>query len=64
MSADLNARIWHDTKTAGEYTGYSPTTILRALEAGELVGSQPRGRGARWRIHRDALDAWLRGESR
>lgn len=62
MSAvlDLNARIWHDTKSAGAYTGYSPTTILRALEAGELLGSQ-RVPGGRWRIHRDALDGWMGG---
>lgn len=61
MSVDLNARIWHDTKSAAEYTGYSPTTILRALESGDLVGHQPRGRRSRWRIHRDDLDVWLRG---
>lgn len=60
---DLNERIWHTTKTAAEYTGYATSTVLRALESGELVGSQPRGRRSRWRIHRDALDAWMRGEA-
>lgn len=62
MSTDLHARIWHDTRSAAEYTGYAPTTVLRALEAGELVGFQ-RAERARWRIHVDALDAWLRGEA-
>lgn len=57
---DLNERIWHNTASAAEYTGYSATTVLRALEAGELAGHQ-RSKRARWRIHRDDLDAWLRG---
>ena len=60
MSASLDTRIWHDTTTAAEYTGFAKTTVLRALESGELVGYQ-RTERARWRIHRDALDVWMRG---
>jgi|GEM_PF-4466819 len=62
MTTDLATRIWFNTKQAGAYTGYSPTTVLRALEAGELLGHQ-RTTGGRWRIHRDSLDAWMRGAS-
>lgn len=60
MTTDLHARIWHTTATAAEYTGYAQTTVLRALESGELTGHQ-RTPGARWRIHVDSLDAWMRG---
>lgn len=55
-------RIWFNTAQAAEYTGYHATTVRGALEAGELVGSQ-RKKNGRWRIHRDQLDAWLRGEA-
>lgn len=50
---------------AAEYARAGTTTILRALASGELQGEQPRtksGRGGKWRIHIDALDAWIRGE--
>lgn len=62
MTIDLNARIWHDTKSAAEYTGYSVDTISDALRDGTLRGSQRKVNG-RWRIHRDDLDVWLRGAS-
>ncbi len=60
MSIDLNARIWHTTNTAAEYADCHPQTVLAALRAGELKGSQRKANG-RWRIHREALDAWLGG---
>lgn len=62
MTSTINPheRIWHTTATAADYSGYAQTTVLRALEAGELRGHQ-RTRRARWRIHRDELDNWLSG---
>lgn len=53
-------RIWFATGQAAEHTGRHPVTVRRALEAGELHGGQPKP-GARWRIHRDCLDAWAFG---
>ena len=59
---DLNDRIWHDTKSAGVYAGVSTDTILDALQSGECRGYQRVSPGGKWRIHRDDLDAWMRGE--
>lgn len=56
-------RIWFNTAQAAEYSGYHPTTIRHVLQAGELVGTQ-RKDGGRWRIHRDDLDSWLRGDAK
>lgn len=50
-------RIWFTTAQAAEYVGRHRDTVLKALEAGELHGSQTKTRG-RWRVHRDCLDAW------
>ncbi|MFI6302119.1 helix-turn-helix domain-containing protein [Amycolatopsis thailandensis] len=36
------------------------TTVWLALESGELHGHQ-RMRGGRWKVHPDAVDAWIRG---
>lgn len=46
---------------ASEYSGKHPVTIRRALEAGQLHGSQmvPKGR---WSIHTDCLEQWLAGD--
>ena len=38
-----------------------PVTIRKALEAGNLHGSQQAARG-RWIIRRACLDAWITGE--
>lgn len=59
MSID---RIWFSTTQAADYAGRHPKTILDALHIGDLKGSQ-RAAGCSWRIHRDALDAWLRGDA-
>lgn len=40
----------------------SERTILEALRSQELRGYQS-GRGGRWRIHVEDLDAWVRGET-
>lgn len=58
---NLSDRIWFDTAQASEYAGYHRQTIVRALQSGELQGNQ-RKVGGKWRIHRDDLDAWMRGE--
>lgn len=58
----MTTRIWHSTSTAGEEVGSHPSTVLKALEAGELHGSQRKKKG-RWRIHRDCLTAWALGEA-
>jgi excisionase family DNA binding protein len=62
MTTDVASRIWYDTKQAGQYSGWSSKTVVRALRDGSLKGHQTSA-GHRWRIHRDDLDAWLRGES-
>lgn len=43
---------------AAEIAQRHPVTVRRALESGELHGSQ-RGRGGHWRIHPDCLQAWI-----
>ncbi len=60
---DFTGRLWFTTRQAGAYATYSPTTVLRACESGELKAYQ-KSPGSRWRIHRDDLDAWMRGEKR
>lgn len=57
---DINQRIWHTVQSAADYSEYSERTISDALREGSLRGSQ-RIKNGRWRIHRDDLDAWLRG---
>jgi len=61
MTIDLNQRVWFNTTTAAEYAGVHPDTVADALRSGELQGSQRKSPGGHWRIHRDALDAWLGG---
>lgn len=52
---------WFTQKQAVAYSQRSERTINEALRNGELRGYQP-SRNARWLIHRDDLDAWIRGE--
>lgn len=52
---------WLTTPEAGFYARRHPKTVLRALRTGELRGHQAKANGT-WRIHRDDVDAWLRGE--
>lgn len=56
-----DTRVWHTTSTAGELVNAHPSTVLKALEAGDLHGAQRKKKG-RWRIHRDCLAAWALGE--
>lgn len=49
---------WMTAEEAGSYARTSAKAIRDHLTAGDLVGSKP---GRLWLIHRDDLDAWLRG---
>lgn len=60
MTLALTDRVWFTAPQAAEYAGCHVRTLQSALQAGELTGSQ-RVTGGRWRIHRDDIDAWLRG---
>lgn len=53
---------WLITAEAAQYARCSEDEIRDALASGELHGTQRRP-GGRWRIHRDWLDAWLRGDA-
>lgn len=55
------ASPWLRVKDASTYSKRSPSLILAALRSGELPGSQTK-RGGTWVVHRDDLDAWMRGE--
>lgn len=57
----MTGRLWLNTTQAAEIADRHVDTVLVALQTGELDGGQ-RKKGGRWRIHRDCLDAWLRGE--
>lgn len=52
---------WLTAAQAVDYSHKSLNTINNALRDGSLVGSQTKRYGT-WSIHRDNLDAWLRGE--
>lgn len=56
----MNERIYFNTTQAADRVGCHRDTILKALEADELHGTQ-RKVGGRWRIHRDCLDSWALG---
>lgn len=50
--------------TVAQASGYShrhPVTLRRALEVGDLHGSQ-RKAGGTWSIRTECLDAWLDGQ--
>lgn len=52
---------WLTAAQAVAYSHKSLNTINKALRDGSLKGSQTKRFGT-WSIHRDDLDAWLRGE--
>lgn len=56
----MNLLIWLTTQQAAERATRHVDTVRRALEAGELHGSQRKARGT-WRIHVDCADAWVAG---
>lgn len=57
----MSDRIWFNTSQAAEHAGCHVQTARKALEAGELHGSQRKANG-RWRIHVDCLDKWCAGD--
>jgi excisionase family DNA binding protein len=52
---------WLSIGEAAAYAHRSPDTISAACREGSLRGNQPKPKG-KWLIHRDDLDAWIRGE--
>ena len=52
---------WLEVPEAAEYARRHTQTIKNALRDGSLRGSQTK-RNGKWLVHRDDLDAWLRGE--
>lgn len=52
---------WYEVPEAAQYARRHPQTIKNALRDGSLRGSQTVKNG-KWLVHRDDLDAWLRGE--
>ena len=57
----MSTRLWMNTAQAAEHAGRHVDTIRKAVESGELHGSQRKVKG-RWRIHVDCLDAWCGGD--
>ena len=57
---------WMTFKEACEYARVGQQSMYRALRTHELKATQgavrPGTVRGRWRIHRDDLDAWIRGE--
>jgi excisionase family DNA binding protein len=53
---------WLTCEQAGARSQRSVAVLNRALRSGELRGYQRRF-GGNWRIHRDDLDSWIRGEA-
>jgi excisionase family DNA binding protein len=52
---------WLTVAEAATYAHRSPHTIWVACRDKTLRGNQPKAKG-KWLIHRDDLDAWIRGE--
>ncbi|MEE3126373.1 MAG: helix-turn-helix domain-containing protein [Actinomycetota bacterium] len=57
----MNTRLWLDVAQSSEHSGHHPVTLRRALQSGELHGTQRKAKG-KWRIHVTCLDAWLLGQ--
>lgn len=58
MNADTP---WLTVDEARAYARCGKRQMYHALHTGELVGTQRKRPQGTWRIHRDDLDAWLRG---
>jgi len=56
---------WMTFAEACAYSKIGEKSLYRALRVGDLPAvqglSKPNTQGGRWRIHRDDLDSWLRG---
>lgn len=57
----MSQRIWMNTAQAADHAGVHIDTIRKAVEGGELHGTQRKVKG-RWRIHITCLDAWCSGD--
>lgn len=57
MTADTP---WMTVPEVQAYSRSGRREVLEALNDGSLRGNQ-RKAGGRWRVHRDAVDAWLNG---
>lgn len=53
-------RVWMSITEVVGYSGVNSSTVGDALRDGSLRGWQVV-RGGKWRVHRDDVDAWLRG---
>ncbi|KJF21923.1 DNA-binding protein [Rhodococcus sp. AD45-ID] len=54
---------WMTVKEVAAYSRRSGDAVYIALQSGELKASQSKAPKGRWNIHRDDVDAWLRGET-
>lgn len=61
MTTALDERLRLSVNEASAAYGRHPVTLRRALEVGELHGTQRIVRG-RWSIQRECIEAWLGGE--
>lgn len=52
---------WLSLRDAASHVGHHRSMLFRALKVGELHGHQ-RYPGASWRVHIDAIEAWIRGD--
>lgn len=53
---------WMSLAETADYLRLHRKTVERLLRDKVLVGYQPNGTGACWRVHRDDADAYVRGE--
>lgn len=60
MTAPIDSP-WMTVAEVRTYSRQGRREVLDALNDGSLRGHQ-RKRGGRWTVHRDDVDAWLRGE--
>lgn len=60
MPTDIDSP-WLTIAEAARYGKRHEDTISAACRNGSLRANQPRRKG-KWLIHRDDLDAWIRGE--
>lgn len=57
-----NDSPWRTPEEVAVIARRKTSTINKALRAGELRGRQPGGKGGKWLVHIDDVDAWIRGE--
>jgi excisionase family DNA binding protein len=53
------ARVWLNVDEASQRTGVSKTELYEVIKKGELKAYR-RKENAKWRIHIDDVDAWMR----